>query len=60
MGANRSQVRTEKSPSTMASLRNLVIGALRLEGEENIAGDCAGLDAIPAGRSSYWRLYPHP
>jgi hypothetical protein len=37
MGANRSQVRTEKSPSTMASLRNLVIGALRLAEEQNIS-----------------------
>ncbi len=37
LGEDRCQVRTERSPHAMASLRNLAIGALRLAGEANIA-----------------------
>jgi len=36
-GEDRSQVRTAGSPHSLATMRNLAIGALRLAGNDNIA-----------------------
>lgn len=60
MRANRSQIRTEKSPSTMVSLRNLVIGALRLEEQENIARGLRWAGRDPSRALHLQGLSPHP
>jgi hypothetical protein len=44
---DRSQVRGGSIPQTMAALRNLVIGLMRLNGETNIAAACPSFAAQP-------------
>jgi predicted transposase YbfD/YdcC len=44
---DRSQVRCGSIPQTMAALRNLVIGLMRLNGETNLAAACRRFAAQP-------------
>ena len=53
---DKSLVRTGNAPRVMASLRNLAISLLRLDGHKNIAAANRHPPATPTEPSSYFKL----